>query len=179
MPRVLIGTIGYSNLRDYSIGPKLLPRLKQMEWPSGIEIEELNWSPIAIVQKFQTLPVPYDRIVLLTARSCGRPAGTITLRRWMGGLPDPKNIQARISEAVTGVISVDNLLIIGEHFEIWPEEVMIVDVEPGQEEMGEALTPQVEAVVPDVLKMTRRMATKDLQSLPAYEEMRGNELCIA
>ena len=178
MRRVLIGAIGYFNLRDYSIGPKLLAQLKKIQWPPGIEVDELNWGPIAIVQQFQSLPDPYDRVIFLTARSCGRPVGTITLRQWNGVLPDEENIQSRISEAVTGVISADNLLIIGEHFKIWPEEVFVVDVEPGKEEMGETFTPEVEAVIDDVLEIIQELAVKNSGALPAFEEMKGNELPI-
>jgi len=176
--RVLIGTVGYFNLRDYSIGPNLLPKLKNMDWPPGIEVDELNWGPIAVVQNFQSLAAPYQKVVILTARTANRKPGTITLRRWSGGLPDAENIQARVSEAVTGVISVDNLLIIGEHFQIWPNEVYIIDVEPGIEEMGDHFTPEVEAVVPRVLEMVRRVALEESQSLPPWEMLNGNELKI-
>jgi len=95
-------------LRDYSIGPHLLVQLKNTQWPPGIEVDEMNWGPIAIVQQFQSLPEPFDRVIFLTARACGRLVGTITLRHWVGGLPDDGNIQSRISEAVTGVISTKN-----------------------------------------------------------------------
>ena len=178
MRRVLIGTIGYFNLRDYSIGPHLLVQLKNTQWPPGIEVDEMNWGPIAIVQQFQSLPEPIDRVIFLTARACGRLVGTITLRHWVGGLPDEENIQSRISEAVTGVISTDNLLIIGEHFKIWPEEVFLVDVEPGKEEMGETFTPEVEAVLDDVLEIIHELAVNNSSALPDFEEMKGNELLI-
>ena len=176
MRRVLIGTIGYHNLRDFSVGPMLLPRLQAMAWPPGVEAEELNWGPIAIVQNFQALEVPYDRVVILTARQQGRRVGTLTLHRWMGGLPDAERIQARIAEAVTGVIGVENLLVIGEHFNIWPEEVFLVDVEPGPEEAGDTLTPAVEAAVPDILKTVRRTALEELEQLPLMEPIRGHLL---
>ena len=79
---------------------------------------------------------------------------------------------------MTGVISTDNLLIIGEHFKIWPEEVFLVDVEPGKEEMGETFTPEVEAVIDNVLEIIQELAVKNSGALPAFEEMKGNELLI-
>src|SRR5262249_39950240 len=48
---------------------------------------------------------------------------------WRGGALDPQLLQERIFEAVTGIVSLDNLLIIGEHFAIWPREVITVEVE--------------------------------------------------
>ena len=176
MRRIFIGTVGYQYLRDYSVGPLLLPRLQAMDWPPGITVEELNWGPIAVVQTFEALPEPYDRVVLRAAREQGRAPGTLTLRRWRGGLPDAERLQDRIAEAVTGVISVDNLLVIGEHLGIWPEEVFLVDVEPGVEEAGAALTPPVEAAVPQILETVRRLALADSGALPPLEPMHGHLL---
>lgn len=179
MRQVLVGTIGYHNLRDFSIGPKLLPQLRAIDWPPGVEIEEMNWGPIAIVQNFQARATPYDRIVLLAANQRGRPAGTMTLYRWEGGLPPAAEIQDRVSEAVTGVISLDNLLIVGEYFEIWPNEVIIIDVEPGPEESGESLTPAVEAMIPTVLATVQRAALEELSMLPPLEAMSGDHLRLS
>ncbi len=176
MRRVLIGTVGYHNLRDYSIGPKLLPRLQAIDWPPGVEVDEMNWGPIAIVQHFETLPEPYDRVVFLSAMAGGRPPGTVTLRRWQGGLPATQEIQDRVSEAVTGVISLDNLLIVGEHFGIWPQEVLVVDVEPGPQEAGDTFTPAVEAAIPTVLSTVQQAATEELASLEPLPELRGETL---
>lgn len=174
--RVLVGTVGYHNLSDFSLGPKLLPQLQAMNWPSGVEVEELHWGPIMVVQHFQGLPQPYERVVLVTARPSGRAVGTVTLRRWRGRLPAAEEIQVRVTEAVTGIISVDNLLVIGEHFGIWPVEVLIVDVEPGPEVPGETLTPAVEFAVPGILDMVRRAATADLSVLEPLVEMWGDRL---
>lgn len=174
--RVLIGTVGYHNLRDFSVGPKLLPRLQAITWPSGVEVDEMNWGPIAIVQHFEALPEPYDRVVFVSAMEHGRPAGTVTLRRWLGGLPSTQEIQDRVSEAVTGVISLDNLLIVGEHFGIWPDEVLVVDVEPGVQEAGDTLTAAVEAAIPTILSTVEHAATAGLASLEPLSELRGETL---
>lgn len=176
MRRVLIGTVGYHNLRDYSIGPKLLPRLRAIDWPPGVDVDEMNWGPIAIVQHFEALSKPYDRVVFLSAMAGGRPPGTVTLRRWLGGLPSTQEIQDRVSEAVTGVISLDNLLIVGEYFGIWPQEVLVVDVEPGPQEAGDTLTTQVEAAIPMVLSTIQRAASEELASLEPLAELHGETL---
>ena len=178
MRRVLVGTIGYENLRDFSIGPKLLPELRAIDWLPRVDVEELNWGPIAIVQNFEAMTTPYDRVVILAANRRGRPTGTITTYRWGGGLPSTDEIQDRVSEAVTGVISLDNLLIVGEHFKIWPDEVIIIDVEPGPEESGETLTPAVEAVVPAVLETVHRAAIEDVAKLFPMEQLRGDNIDI-
>ena len=141
--KILVGTIGYHNLGNHSVGPALLSMLQTLSWAENVEVEEMNWGPIAIVQKFQSLQTPYRRVILLAAiERPGRNIGDIDVFRWMGSLPDEEMIQACIGDAVTGVISVENLLIIGEHFKIWPAETFIVDVEPGPETAGVEFTEE-------------------------------------
>jgi len=175
--RVLVGTVGYHILRNHSVGPVLLPKLKQQDWPAGVSVEELNWGPIAIVQQRQALPEPYERVVLLVAiERAGRAIGNIDLFRWEGHLPDETQIQACVGDAATGVISVDNLLVIGEYFKIWPREVLLVDVEPGPETAGENLTPEVEAKVPVILQLVRRLAIEGAGEQDAIHPLRGDTL---
>jgi hypothetical protein len=157
--RVLIGTVGYHLLQNHSVGPILLPQLKKMDWPAQVTVEEMNWGPIAIVQYFQTLEIPFDRIVFLVAiERPDRKIGNIDLFQWRGGLPSETQIQACIGDAATGVISIDNLLIIGEFFKIWPKEVYLIDVEPGPETAGEHLTEEVNRQFSQILRDIHRIA---------------------
>lgn len=175
MQRVLIGTIGYHNLRNHSLGPILFPRLKAMKWPAWVLVEEMNWGPVAIVQRLQAEPEPFKRVVFLSARPQD-PEGRITLYRWQGGLPGEEEIQQRLAEAVTGVISLDNLLIVGEHFKVWPQEVLVVDVAPGRQEAGPSLSERVASQIPLILDTVRDLALGDY---PCYERLRplkGNQL---
>ena len=151
--RTVLGTIGYHNLSNHSIAPLLHEKIKQLEWAKHISVEEMNWGPIAIVQWFQSLEIPFERVVLFTAiQRPKRKIGDVTIFKWGGKTPNEREIQARIGDAVTGVISPENLLIIGEYFKIWPQEVYMIDVEPGPEKAGETLTPKVGEKVMDYLK---------------------------
>ena len=106
--KILVGTIGYHNLGNHSLGPALLPMLQTLSWPQNVEVEEMNWGPIAIVQKFQSLETPYHRVILLAAiERPGRNIGDIDVFRWMGRLPDDEMIQACVGDGVTGVISLE------------------------------------------------------------------------
>jgi hypothetical protein len=173
MKKVFIGTVGYHNLCNHSIGSALLPKLQKMKWADGVELDELNWGPIAIVQKFQSLPTPYDRVILIAAiERPGRKIGDITVYKWMGKLPDEELIQRCIGDAVTGVISVENLLIIGEHFKIWTGETFVVDVEPGAEEAGEDFTEEMQQAIPDLIltlqNLTKENPTESINFKPMY-----------
>ena len=165
---ILIGTVGYHNLCNHSIGPILISNLREMDWPERVTIEEMNWGPIAIVQQFQAMAEPYDRVVLLVAvERPKRSIGELTLFRWTGELPDKTKIQACIGDAVTGVISVENLLVIGEFFQIWPKEVFLLDVEPGPEQAGMELSAELKNRVPEILQAIQRVS---LEGTPVIED---------
>ncbi len=177
MKKILIGTVGYHNLRNHSIGPALLPQLQEMDWANGVELDELNWGPLAIVQKFQSLPTPYERVILISAiERPGREIGDITVFQWQGRLPDEELIQRCVGDAVTGVISVENLLIIGEYFKIWPMESLLVDVEPGNEEAGEGFTAEMQQAVPELMLTLRHLSVANSKELIKFKSLFGDTL---
>ncbi len=156
--RVLIAGVGYHNLRDLSVGPWLVPTLRRLDWPAGVEIDDLSFGPIAVVQRFQERPGCYDRIVFVAAMRRGREPGRVYPYRWNGALPDADEIQRRVGEALAGVISLDNLLIIAQYFGVLPREVFVVEVEPEDTNAGPGFTPRVEAALDEVIETVRRMA---------------------
>ncbi|GEM_PF-504041 len=177
--RIFIGTIGYHILSNHSIGPILLPQLQQQNWPEGVFIDELNWGPIAVVQQFEATKIPYDRIILLTAiERPARKIGDINVFQWQGGLPDKKQIQACVGDAATGVISVENLLVIGQYFKIWPKEVFLVDVEPGPEVAGEHLSEEVAVKVPAVIQTIQTLANEGPAKIKEITYLRGETLFL-
>ncbi len=176
--RVFIGTVGYHILRNHSIGPILLPQLQQQDWPEGVIIDELNWGPIAVVQQFEATE-PYERIILLTAiERPERAIGDISVFQWQGYLPDEKQIQDCVGDAATGVISVENLLVIGQYFKVWPKEVFLVDVEPGPEIAGEHLTDTVAVKVPEVIQTIQSLANHGPLNIKEISYLRGDTLFV-
>lgn len=163
--RVFIGGVGYTNLRDLSVGPVVLPRLQGLGWPAGVEIDDLSLGgPIAAVHRFREA-APYDRVILFGAVRRDRCSGQIYRYRWNGNLPDRDEIQMRVAEAVTGVISLDNLLIVGGYFGIWPPDVVVVEVEPCDEDWGPAFSEPVRAVINPLIKAIREAALVSLNGL--------------
>jgi hydrogenase maturation protease len=154
-PRVLVGGVGYRLLRDLSFGPILIDRLAAESWPDGVELEDLSYGPVGVMHNLDARP-PYDRIVLVGAVKRGRPAGDVLRYVWRRQLPDPEEIQARVAEAVTGVISLDNLLIITTYFDKLPRDVVVIEVEALDEDWGEELSPEMEGAVPRVTEEIRR-----------------------
>lgn len=155
---VLVSGIGYSNLRDMSFGRVLLSTLSEMDWPADVQVEDLNFGPIMIYQWLEESPVKFDRVVFVGAAKRDRQPGTLEVYRWNGQLPPAVEIQARIEEAITGVIDLDNLLIVCKHFGVLPDDVRIVEVEPQSEEWGLEFSPVVAARVNEAIQAVKEQA---------------------
>jgi hydrogenase maturation protease len=164
--RTLIGGVGYWFLRDGSLGPAIAVELAQERWPHEVAVEDLSYGPIAVMQRIQDVRPPFERLVLVSAVRRGRVPGTVFVYRWDGRLPDEDEVQARVAEAVTGVISLDNLLAVVGFFGALPEEVLIVEVEPEDEGWGEGFSAAVEAARPRVLETVRELA-RGVRLVPA------------
>jgi hydrogenase maturation protease len=158
--RTLIGGIGYWYLRDGSLGPVVAAELARESWPAETSIEDLSYGPIAVIQRLQDVAVPFERLVLVAAVRRGRPAGTVSAFRWDGTLPDEEQVQARVAEAVTGVISLDNLLAVAGFFDALPPEVLVVEVEPEDEGWGEGFSESVDAVRSRVMQIVRELGVQ-------------------
>ena len=159
--RVLIAGIGYQHMRDLSVGSVVVPVLRRQSWPVDVEIDDWWFGPIHAVQRLEAEPHPYRRIVFLAAVARGREPGTVSCYRWRGQLPNAEEIQRRVGEAVMGLIDLDNLLIVGQHFRAFPPDVVVVEIEPDDCEWGDGFTPRVAAALGEVLATVRRAALDD------------------
>jgi hydrogenase maturation protease len=157
--KILIAGVGYRNLRDLSLGPLLTDRLSQDAWPQGVEVQDLSYGPIGVMHNLDEWG-PYERMIFVAGVRRDRQPGGMYCYRWERQLPDPEEVQARVAEAVTGVISLDNLLIIAAYFGKLPRDVMVVEVEAADASWGEGFTPQVESAIPKVIEVIRSYVTE-------------------
>lgn len=175
--KTLVGTVGYHILGNHSMPPTLYPHLQQLSLPDYVKVDELNWGPVAVVQMFEAEAPPFERVVILCAiEREERNIGEITIYQWKGGLPDEEQIQACVGDAATGVISVENLLVIGEYFKVWKDEVYLIDVEPGPEVAGEQLTSEMEEQIPNILSLVRQLATGELDEEVDLKHLFGDKI---
>jgi hydrogenase maturation protease len=148
--RVLVGGVGYRNLRDLSIGPWVADELAGSS-RDGLDVEDVSYHPVGLSQNLQDRP-PYDRVVLVGAVARGRTPGTVESYRWDGKLPEREQVQQRVSEAVTGVISLENTLIVCGALGGLPADVRVVEVEPEDQGWGEGFSRTIEATLPKVVE---------------------------
>lgn len=151
----MIAGVGYPNLRDLSLGPVIVPRLRELDWPPRVEIDDWSFNPIAVMQRLEERPGYYDRIILAGAVERGREPGKIASYRWSGELPPPEQIQESVAEAAMGIISLDNMLTICEHFKVFPPQVTVIEVEPEDTGWGDGFTACMESAVSDVISIIR------------------------
>jgi hydrogenase maturation protease len=145
--RTLIGGVGYPDLADMSLSWAVVDELERRPLPSDVVVEDISYNPIAVAQRLDDDP-PDDRfglVVVVSAVRRGRPPGTLTAYRWDGLLPDPTDVHRAVTEAVTGIIDVDNTLIVAKQFGALPARVAVVEVEPLVEAFGEPLSRVVDA----------------------------------
>lgn len=159
--RTLIGAIGYRNLRDHSAAFEVLDRLSREDLGANVVLEDVSYNPIALVQWLDEQPpdARFERIILVSGvQRAGRRPGAVTSYRWSRALPSDELIQQAITEAVTGIISLDNTIVIAGYFGALPPSVTIVEIEPVEHEFGSELSPPVERAVGSASILIRDLA---------------------
>ena len=138
---ILIAGVGYQYLGDLSFGPKLVERLQGMTWPEKVRVEDFGYGPLAILDWFEECPgKTFERAILAGAVERGREPGTLSTYSWIPGTPDPDLVQERVLEAGAGVISLENLLIVAQHFGALPVDTSVVELEPLEKEWNTELS---------------------------------------
>ncbi len=156
--RALIGIVGHSPILDrYPLGPLLMQDLQNRDWGTMIvDIENMTWSPIHVTQRLQDQQNSYDRTVLIgSSAGCLKPGNVVTYR-WLGGEMSTLKLQERVYEGVTGVVSLDNTLVIGDYFKVWSDEVFTVEIDLPEDTFGEIVMAEnigleSEANLPEIL----------------------------
>ncbi len=157
--RSLIAGIGYLYLSDSSVGVIAADTLKKEMWPEGVFVQDLSYGPIGVMHTLKEVCPPYRRIILITAADFGARSPAIRWSRWTAPLPDADEVQARIGEALSGVIDWKNLLVILQQFEALPPEVFVIAVQPLKTDAGTELSPAVQQLMPEVMRLARELAT--------------------
>ncbi|HVT41179.1 MAG TPA: hypothetical protein VHE78_19235 [Gemmatimonadaceae bacterium] len=165
--RAVIGGVGYRNLRDHSVGIVMSDELAALARPPALLVEDLSYGPVAVAQWFLDEVVgdssPITRAVFVTAigRDDGRPPGTISAYRWDHALPSEDEIQRCMVDAVTGVIRLDNTLIVAEWMGALPGETVVIEVEPLEHAFGDEMSPAVATAYPEVRRLALVFATDE------------------
>ncbi len=165
--KVLIAGVGHPNLKDLSFGQALLAHLKTQNWPEYVNLENLSFGAIAVLQWFQDFPGKYQRVIFISAAERNREPGSWETYSWMFPPLDEMKAQDSVAESVTGIISLDNLLMILQHFNALPSEVEIIEIEPVDSTIGFERSPAVADRFAEFSDLVRRQATAPPINAPA------------
>ncbi len=153
---ILVAGVGYQHLSDLSFGSVLIERMQEMEWPEDVQIEDFGWGPISILHWFEESPgTKFDRAIFAGAVERSREPGNLYTYAWLADRPDPEVVQERISEALTGVISLENLLIIAHHFDALPSDTTVIELEPVEQDWGSDLSETGQRRLTETIKWIR------------------------
>lgn len=164
----LIGAIGYRNLRDHSAAFHVLERLSHQGAGAGVFLEDMSYNPIAIVQWLQGEPQDrrFDHVILVSAVERGRAAGAVHAYRWDGVLPPDAAVQQAVTEAVTGIIALENTVVIGGYFRVFPDVLTIIEIEPVDHAFGPELSENVAAAIDPACLLVQALARDGSGGLP-------------
>lgn len=154
----LVGALGYRNLRDHSVAFEVLERLSHLDLGPDVVLEDVSYNPIALVQWLQAQPTetPFQCMILVSGiERVGRAPGTVSCYEWNRFVPSDTLVQQAVTEAVTGIISLDNTLVIAGYFAVLPASVTIVEIEPLEHEFGERLSAEVARAMESVVALIR------------------------
>ena len=148
---VLIAGVGHLWLRDLSLGPLVVSRLKSLKLPEDVEADDLSHNPIAAFHRISEKR--YDKIIFVGAMKRGREKGTVYKYKPGVKLNNEVEIQDRVSESMMGTTNLDDILIISRFYGALPEDTVAIEVEPEDDSWGDELTPAIHGVVDKIVEM--------------------------
>jgi hydrogenase maturation protease len=152
--RVLVGGVGLPWMRDLDFGTQFVRRMEVLDWPGDVAVEDLSYAAHRVLHLLQE--VQPAKVVLVGAMPRFTDvAGTV--RRYLLDLtpPSDEDVQARLGDAAGGTIDLDHTLAVGRYWKAFPEDTVVIEVEPADRTFGLGFTDAVEAAMEPVLAMVR------------------------
>lgn len=159
---VLLVGVGYPYLSDLAFGNVVADRVASWELPN-VAVADCSHTPIAAYQSITG--GAYEHVVIVSARKRGDSLNTGTASERPGAIhtyqPDEINVPSadlveRIAECAMGSNTVENVVITTRALGEFPDDTLIVDVEPKYDSWGFDFTefsPPVAMALEDVLNL--------------------------
>jgi hydrogenase maturation protease len=154
--RVLIGGVGYRWFGDQSFGLLASDVLAGLDWPPGVDVEDLGYGALHVALDLADADPPYERVILIAVTERGREPGRLYRFRCDAAVPDSEEVQARLYEAAAGVVDLDHLLVIARHFGALPDDVVAVELEPEPGTSGDGLSAGTQPLLAEAVDLVRR-----------------------
>ena len=159
-PRILIAGIGNIFLGDDAFGVEVARRLSAREWPSNIKVTDFG---IRGYDLAYALLDGYDTTILVDACPRGEPAGTLyVIEPDLADLGGPEEQQVAVEAHSMNPL---NVLRLASSMGGPLKRVLLVGCEPatlGPEEGQMGLSPAIDAVIDDAVKLVESIVNKIL-----------------
>jgi hydrogenase maturation protease len=161
-PRILVAGIGNIFLGDDAFGVEVVRRLSNCEWPQNVHVEDFG---IRGYDLAYALLNGYDTTILVDACPRGGPAGTLyVIEPELYDLGTGDQPQAAVEAHSMNPL---NVLRLATAMSGPLERVLLVGCEPGTfgpEEGQMGLSPKIEAVIDDAVKLVETLIAKILEN---------------
>ncbi len=153
--RTLVAGIGLPWLRDLDFGTQWVNRVVDLDWPSHVLVEDMSYAAHRVLHRLQEVRPSKVILVGCMPRKVDPPG---TIRRYKLDLtpPDDDEVQDRLSEAAMGIIDLDHTLAVVRYYGEFPDNTVVIEVEPADDSFGLGFSDPVEATVDQVLDLVRQ-----------------------
>jgi hypothetical protein len=148
---VFVGGVGQLYQGDLDVGRVVVDRLGDLG--PGVVAEELHFGAVAVSQRLVDL-APHT-LVLVGSERRGRPPATVERRRVEAPDLTIDDIHGAVSDAVQGYVAIDLVVDVASGLGGLPPRVVAIEVEPVRTESDPSLSPEVAAVLDEVLELVR------------------------
>ena len=163
-PKSLIAGVGHRFWRDRSAGALWVDELLKLEWPTNVTVDDYSFGAIGMM--FRLEEELFERALFITSEVRGREPGSLHLYRAQVEKSPMELFQTAMNEAGSGVIAVDLLLVVAEHFNALPRETYVLEAEVFEEDGGDGLSAPLTAHYPRVLEVARAFAAGESFDVP-------------
>jgi hydrogenase maturation protease len=141
---VLILGLGNPLLGDEGIGVRVVEELRGLALPDGVDVVEGGTGGLRLI----SLMEGYPRVIIVDAADMGQPPGQVI--RFTPVEAQFKTVESPLS---LHQIGLGEVLDLAEALEMAPAELIIIGIQPGRIEEGAELSVEVEAAIPQVIRI--------------------------
>ena len=151
---ILVAGVGLPWLRDLDFGTQWVNRFVDLDWPEHVVLEDMSYAAHRVLDRLQEVR-PRKVILVGCMPRHEDPPGTI--RRYNLDLTPPgeQEVHERISEAAQGIIDLDHTLAVARYYGAFPDDTIVIEVEPDDDKFGLGFSDIVEGTVNEVLELVR------------------------
>ncbi len=161
-PRVLVACVGNQLLSDDAVGLGVAKTLRERPATDGVLVEEYGIGGIHLVQRMMEWDL--DGLVVVDCADRSRPPGTVMVIEPeiidVGDMPDVERFDYLADMHFT---NPERALALAKALGVLPDDVVLIGIQPAAaEQLGESLSPEVEAAVEIAADEAMRIARQIL-----------------